>query len=438
MVIHARNRTSVCKSSRYIIICIVIELTIKSVFGLPFHEKFFPDTIRDQVFLPEIHTVLLRSATWELSSPVIEAGSDQHLELHFDDFSSVRHSFGYTLIHCDAGWKPSNLPPQEYVSGFGQGEIRESYASLNTTYDYIHFRLIFPGEECMPLISGNYAIVVFDYEDPERIILTRRFYVTEEAIQVSAMVRQPPPGEFREKGQQIEFSLEYDKGVIHDPLNDLTIIIKQNNRDDNSLSVRKPVFTPSGSLEYSDLSECIFLGGNEFRNLDIKSMKYQTENIALIDFQNPYYHVFLKTDEPRWKKPYFFRNDLNGGFFIDREKSDDKHTGADYVFVHFSLALPALYSGEKVYVTGGLCDWTLSEKNRMVFNPLTNCFECILLLKQGFYDYCYAITNPETGEISYTLLEGSFFETRNEYAVFVYYHDRQGRYDRLMGYLPLK
>jgi len=438
MVIHSKCSISLWKPSRYIFICIVIELTINSVFGLTFHEKFYPDTLRDQVFLPEIKTVLLHSATWELASPVIEAGSEQHLELHFDDLSAIRHSFGYTLIHCDAGWKPSNLSPQEYLSGFGLGEIRESYASLNTTYDYIHYQLTFPGDECMPLFSGNYAIVVFDNDDPARIILTRRFYVTENAIQISARLSQPSLGEFRENGQQIEFSLDYDRSSIRDPLNDLTIMIKQNDRDDNALSVGKPLFTPSGLLEYSNLSECIFQGGNEFRNLDIKSMKYQTENIALIDFQNPYYHVFLKTDEPRWNKSYFSRNDLNGGFFIDQEKSNDKHTEADYVFVHFCLAVPLLYAVEKVYITGGFCDWTLAENNKMVYNTHRNYFEAILLLKQGFYDYCYAIGDPQKGEINSTLFEGSYFETGNEYAVFVYYHDRQGRYDRLIGYLPLK
>jgi hypothetical protein len=408
-----------------------------NVFGLTPQGMFYPDTLRDRIFVTGIHTVLLHGTGWERSSPVIEAGTEQKLELHFDDLSSTRHTYGYTLVHCDAGWRLSELPPQEYLSGFGQGMIRESYTSMNTTYDYIHYHLTFPEEDCMPLISGNYALVVYIDENPAKIILTRRFYVTEKKAGISARLSQPSPGLLRESGQQVEFSIDFDNNMVRDPLHELVIIIKQNSRDDNALQPADPLIIRSGHLEFSGLSECIFQGGNEFRNLDIKSMKYQTENIALIDFQNPYYHVFLKTDEPRWNKPYFSKPDLNGRFFIDRERSSDKHTEADYVNVHFSLVLPMLYSGEDVFVTGGFCDWTLTEQNRMVYNVQKNFFELILLLKQGFYDYCYAVADPPTGALNSTLFEGSFFETNNEYAVFVYYHDRQARYDRLIDYLPL-
>ncbi len=84
------------------------------------------------------------------------------------------------------------------------------------------------------------------------------------------------------------------------------------------------------------------MGGNEFRSLDIKSMKYQTENMAAIEFRNPYFHVILKPDESRAGKPYFSRTDLNGSYFIDKEKAGNKFTEADYIYVHFSLDGPCI------------------------------------------------------------------------------------------------
>ena len=135
---------------------------------------------------------------WEFTLPVIEAGSDQQLEFRFDDFSGTSRTFGYTLVHCDENWMRSNLSPQEYLSGYGQGLIREKTSSFNTTFSYIHYRLVFPEEECRPIISGNYALVVYNEDHPDEIVLTRRFYVTEK----SARLRRPfnsPVSEFIRK-----------------------------------------------------------------------------------------------------------------------------------------------------------------------------------------------------------------------------------------------
>ena len=120
-------------------------------------------------------------------------------------------------------------------------------------------------------------------------------------------------------------------------------------------------------------------------------MRYQTENIASIEFQNPYYHVFMKPDETRANKPYFSKTDLNGSYYIDREKTNDRHTDADYVFVHFNLELPIIYSADKIYVTGAFCDWNADEQNQMKYNDEKNSFECTLQLKQGLYDYCFVM-----------------------------------------------
>ena len=422
----------------YSIIVIVIGLTTTSVFCLTINQGLYPDTFVNKVYAAEIHTVLLRSADWELSIPVIDAGSTQQLELRFDDLSVSQRSYGYILVLCDANWKKSELSPQEYLSGFGQGIIRESASSFNTTYDYRHYRLVFPEEDCLPILSGNYALVVYDQEYPDKIMLTRRFYVTEQTVRIEARIKQPAYGNFKETGQQIEFTVLHDDRQIRDPLNEVSAVVIQNNRDDKSLTIAKPFSILPGRLEYTDPEKGIFPGGNEFRSLDIKSMKYQTENMAAIDFQNPYYHIFMKPDENRGNKPYFSKIDLNGSYFIDREKSDDKHTEADYVFVHFNLSQLPIYEGEEVYVNGGFCDWENHESNKMKYNTAKSCFELTLLLKQGLYDYCFMKADTQTGQINEYELEGSHYETENDYAIYIYFHDRNKKHDRIIGYLSIK
>ena len=66
----------------------------------------------------------------------------------------------------------------------------------------------------------------------------------------------------------------------------------------------------------------------------------------------------------------------------------------------------------------------------MQYNPLTQRYEQAVLLKQGQYNYLY--TNKKGKPLAD--IEGNFYETRNEYQIFVYYHPFGARYDQLIGF----
>ncbi len=415
---------------------IVIILTIISGFGSVF-TLAAGDFIENGVLDPRIHTVLIRSDQWELSLPIIDLGSDQQLELRFDDLSDTRRNFGYRLIHCDWQWKRTPLSPQDYLQGFVDGMLTEVTSSFNSSTDYTHYRLVFPEENCTPLISGNYAIVVYDQAEPEKSVLVQQFYVTEKTVQVEGTVLQPPQSVLREAAQQLKLRVFHDGTIIRDAGSELAVVMQQNNRPDKAQVITSPFAILPGQLEYADPETGLFMGGNEFRSIDLKNMRYQRENVSRIEFIGQAWHVYMHADESRSNKPYFSRADLNGSFFIDKEKAIDKHTEADYVYVHFCLNLPPLYSGEKVYVTGGFCNWETNENNLMHFNTANGNFECTLLLKQGLYDYCYFMEDPSSGQLNEYEQEGSFYETENDYTLLVYFHDRQG-FDRLLGYLLIK
>ena len=63
-----------------------------------------------------------------------------------------------------------------------------------------------------------------------------------------------------------------------------------------------------------------------------------------------------------------------------------------------------------------------------------NMYRGTLFIKQGYYDYLYAVVpNGETrGSVSF--IEGDHWETNNQYTVYVYYRTRVPEYDRLVGY----
>lgn len=79
--------------------------------------------------------------------------------------------------------------------------------------------------------------------------------------------------------------------------------------------------------------------------------------------------------------------------------------------------------------------------NRMKYDAEHKGYYTSLYLKQGGYNYMYYtiqtheafMSSNSAAEASTLMLEGSHWQTQNEYRVFVYYRPFGGRYDRLVG-----
>ena len=69
----------------------------------------------------------------------------------------------------------------------------------------------------------------------------------------------------------------------------------------------------------------------------------------------------------------------------------------------------------------------------MVYNGKTNLYEANLLLKQGFYNYTY-VTIDKNGILDKHSLEGSMYQTENEYSVIVYFRKYGELYDQAIGF----
>jgi hypothetical protein len=162
-------------------------------------------------------------------------------------------------------------------------------------------------------------------------------------------------------------------------------------------------------------------------------MKYAAEHIDRIDFQNPYYHVFLKPDESRTYDPYFTQPELNGGYYVETENSQDRHTEADYIVVHFQMPAQMPYSDADIFLFGALSDWSASDACRMSYNADLHCYENALILKQGFYNYLYAYRQNGSPVLDTGYFEGHHYETENEYTFLVYHSDAALDYDRLIA-----
>ncbi|HUX57436.1 MAG TPA: hypothetical protein VMV77_10705 [Bacteroidales bacterium] len=171
-------------------------------------------------------------------------------------------------------------------------------------------------------------------------------------------------------------------------------------------------------------------------NTDISISKASdiSQNISKrIDYAAPNYNVFLYPTDNREFKPYFYWKDFNGKYYIAVQEGRNADTDADYVYVYFTLPSKQLIPGGKMYVSGGLNNWTFDKINLMTFNQEKKEYECTMLLKQGWYNYEYVYLKDGETDGTASLFEGSHYETENDYLVLVYYRNPRERYDRVIG-----
>lgn len=393
---------------------------------------------QNAVYREEIKSVQIFRDGNELSNPIYELNSDTPLLLKFDELASEAKDYWYTIIHCDADWNESHLIQTEYIEGFPENQITDYAFSMNTTVKYVNYLLAIPNENIKLKYSGNYAIVIYEDKDKEKLVLTRRVHVLEPLVRIEGKVKRATFDPFKGENQEVDFDVYTDRLQVQNPHDDIRVILTQNRRHDNAITRLKPLYIRDGVLSYDYNKENIFPAGNEFRWFDIRTHRYPGENVQSVEFHRPYYHATLLTDEVRSNKKYFPNKEMNGNFVIEsQDRVQDFDTECDYTFVHFTLPLPAPLIGGSVNVFGALTDWNANKSNQMTWNPKTAAYELTLLLKQGYYNYQYVYVPAGASVADATNIEGSFSETENDYQILVYYKGPGSRYTRLVGFRQL-
>ncbi|HNW77042.1 MAG TPA: DUF5103 domain-containing protein [Bacteroidales bacterium] len=388
----------------------------------------------NRTYNQSIHSIVLHKEGFDMSAPVLQLNSTGTLLLSFDVLGEEQPDFRFTIRHCEADWSTTpELLPSAYISGLFEDDIVEQATSFNTTTLYTHYSLTFPSRNMQPRLSGNYLLIVYA-DDPAQPDFTCRFMVTEpSSVSIQGAVTQSDRLEERFTHQQLNFKVDMDGFPLMDPKREVKVVVLQNDRWDNALYVGNPRFVRGSELDYSYDENNSFGGGNEFRTLDMKSLRTQSMRIRRIEW-NGAYDVRMLEDVNRSTKNYVTEPDINGRMLI---KSDDNvknsDVEADYARVHFSFPGGPPESGKRIYLLGALTNWNMGVNNEMVYNPVSRKYEGTLWLKQGFYNYIYVTKedgNP-AGDAAFT--EGNHWETENQYMVLVYLHELGGLYDRLIS-----
>ena len=70
----------------------------------------------------------------------------------------------------------------------------------------------------------------------------------------------------------------------------------------------------------------------------------------------------------------------------------------------------------------------------MKYNYSKKAYEASIFLKQGYYNYMYALNDTITKQVDISFIEGTHYQTRNTYQIYVYYKKTGEKYDRLIGF----
>lgn len=426
--------------SHFISIPAILLFIMVSVTGLAqqqndtsdyYQEKFF--RYSNAIYHENIKTVLLHRKGWEMSQPWIIFDSQEKLMLSFDDLDGGYRDYRYTVIHCDAYWNPTDLIVYKYIEGFTEDYIDNYQYSSTTIEDYTHYELEFPTEDLRMTKSGNYIIKVYEADREDDPAFTWRFMLLEPEVNIRARIKRATGVKDRNYRQEVDFTIVKAGYNIDYPYQNLKVIVRQNGRWDNMILDLQPKYVKADELDYNFEEINTFNGGNEYRNFDIKSVKYNTEAIDEIVLSDDGYHAYLLPDERRTFKQYIYYEDINGERLIKTNEGQNNAIDAEYVYVHFFLPYNAPFVNGSLYIVGDLTYWDLSPESKLKYNYEKRGYEATLYLKQGYYDYHYVFLEDGNNEGDVSVIEGNHFQTENEYTIYVYYRETGTLYDKLIG-----
>jgi len=392
----------------------------------------------EKVYKPYIHTAQLFKSGDQQGFPVWTLNSADRLQLEFDDLEGDVKSYYYSFVLCDYNWKPANLSPFEYTRGFTQNRITTYRNSSIALTRYTHYQAFLPDGNGLLTRSGNYLLKVYTDSDTSKLAFTKQLVVLEPKGTVSGQVVQPWSASLFTTHQKIRLSVNLAGINAFSAAQQVKVVILQNNRWDNAQRDIPPTYVRGNMLEFNTEDYGIFPGGKEFRWLDLRSFRLQSDRVDHAIYKNNSTEIFVKPDLDRTGQRYLYYPDYDGMFNIITYETINPFWQGDYATVYFTLVPPngSPYPNRNIYLGGSFTDWGQSDTWKMNFNPELGVYQGKALLKQGYYSYEYLSVSKDNPS-NRTDLEGNYWETQNRYTVLVYYKGFTDRNDQLIGYTSL-
>ncbi len=368
----------------------------------------------------------------QTSFPLIDLNdqSRNSLTIEFDLLSSTLPDFKILFKFCDSDWQPYDnafLSNPGYNTEFNLYYYRLPVGVNGATF---HYKGNFPNQNVTFPFSGKWKYFIVDTHNENQVFAEGKFYVVNTKINLKVGLRQERlEGAIPDEpslGRRISIRTEIilPDSMFQSQLKKIEII--ENRKINMPVVVDRITRSLDRFYEWNGSNKFIFvarqlLPGNEYRQTDFRNVNLFP--LGTINAQ----HTGVETSD-------FFKrrfNDFNGG----SELSYFKERNSEYLNVNFKLRSPEEIKSP-IFLVGSFTDWkVLPEYEMFDDNGLMNI---TVQLKRGAYDYQYVtgdIANGEIKNINWNILEGNFFETKNEYHIFVFYESTEkGGYDQIIAY----
>ena len=379
---------------------------------------------------PDLKSLQVRNIADENLPAVLSVPGDG-ITVDFDILAQDRDYLKFRIIHCNADWKPSGLSDAEMLDGFNYFDIDYSQYSSATTVPYVHYQFLLSEEILKPKVSGNFLVEIFPENDPDNVLATARFAISENSLQIHGTSTSRTDVDFNQSHQQLAFSVTDDHESIFDLYNDLIVEIQPNQSQTESVYLRHPLRTSGRKAIFEHLPALIFPAGNEYRRFETVWVNQPSQGVEFVEKENGRYSFFLYPDEPHAASSYSYDETQRGRFLIrsaDARSREASDTEADYGVVIFRLKLPP-DSRNPVYLLGSFNGEIPDGNSSMTYNPEAGEYEKSYILKQGAYTYRYARGDGK-GNLRNNI-DGDKYQTVNEYTIKVYHRRRGEHFDRL-------
>ena len=242
---------------------------------------------KSRIIDPQIKSLqVVVNQDW-LSIPVMRLGTDDVLNIDFDELSHDYHRYMYRVEHCEADWTPStSLFESDWLEGFNNNPIDDYNASVNTVVAYTHYKFQIPNDRIRLRLSGNYRIHIYENEGEEREVMTIDFCVAEQSMSLAMSITSNTDIDTNVSHQQVSLKLNFGVERVTDPANQLRVVVMQNGREDNMKVNPKPTILTGNSAEWQHARELIFDAGNEYRKYEVLDVSHPTMGIDHIHWNH--------------------------------------------------------------------------------------------------------------------------------------------------------
>ena len=386
----------------------------------------------NRIFSPQIKSLQAVVNQDFLSPAVMRLHTDDILQIAFDELSHDYHRYAYTIERCEADWTPSEeVFESDWLEGFNAIVIDDHEQSVNTIIPYTHYQLQIPNSQCRLKMSGNYRLHIIDDESQKELACVE-FMVTDQTMSLFMEASTNTDIDHNISHQQLSISLNYNNHIVTNPQEQIRMVVRQNDREDNSRLHVSPSFIQANGLRWQHHQQLIFDAGNEYHKYEVLDPSHPTMGIDYINWDGEQYQVYPFINEPR--PHYIYDEDADGAFYIRNSDNRENDTASEYVWVNYRLKAPELPFGR--IIIQGMWTTEAPETYLMSYDETERLYTASILQKQGYYSYQY-LWQDQDGHLQTLPSEGNFYQTENRYQAYIYYKGTGERTWRLVSYRQL-